>query len=254
MTAQFAFLDQPTPLAFAHRGGAADGLENSMVAFSRAVDLGYRYLETDVHATSDGVLVAFHDTTLDRTTDRTGAVATSTFTEVSRARIGGLEPIPLLEDLLMTWPDMRFNLDVKAPAAVEPLARLLRRLRVTDRVCIGSFSERRLAAIRRLLGPDVCTSLGPRDAARLRASVRVGGHGAHGLARYPCVQVPPRMGRVTVVTEPFVALVHRLGMQLHVWTIDDPGEMHRLLDLGVDGIMTDTIAVLREVLTARGQW
>jgi glycerophosphoryl diester phosphodiesterase len=104
---RYPFLEHDGPLAFAHRGGAAGGLENSMAAFGRAVDLGYRYLETDVHATADGVLLAFHDSTLDRLTDRRGRVARLPWSEVSRARIGGVEPIPLLEDLLEAWPDIR---------------------------------------------------------------------------------------------------------------------------------------------------
>lgn len=254
VAAPFAFLDQPPPLAFAHRGGAADGIENSMAAFDRAVSLGYRYLETDVHATRDGVLVAFHDRTLDRVTDRSGSVAELPYAELARARIAGREPIPTLEGLLDAFPDARFNIDVKAAAAVAPLTRVLRRTQSSQRVCVGAFSDSRLTALRRALGPDVCTSLGPRQAARLRASVPAGGFGARTLARYPCVQVPPTFRGVRIVTRAFVDLAHRLGMQVHVWTIDDPAEMRRLLALGVDGVMTDELDILRGVLTEQGSW
>ena len=179
---RYAFLDGPTPLAMAHRGGAIEHLENTMPAFQACVDLGYRYLETDVRVTADGVLVVFHDATLERVTDRTGRIEHLTWAEVSEARIGGREPILRLEDLLGAWPDVRFNLDIKAAGVLAPLVRTVRRLKVADRICLGSFSDARLAAARRLFGPSVCTSLGPRGVAALRLSSyspRAAGPGPH---------------------------------------------------------------------------
>lgn len=251
MTAsEFAFLDHPGPIPFAHRGGAGDWPENSMPAFEGAVALGYRYVETDVHVTADGVLVAFHDDALDRVTDRQGLIRELPWSEVSAARIDGREPIPLLEDILGTWPDLRVNIDPKHDTSVETLVEVVRRTGSIDRVCIGSFSDRRLARVREALGPRLCTSLGPRGIAKLKAA----GYRAPVRLPAPCAQVPVRSGRVVVTDERFVRGAHRLGMQVHVWTIDDPAEMHRLLDMGVDGIMTDRPAVLREVLEQRGQW
>jgi glycerophosphoryl diester phosphodiesterase len=252
--ARFAFLDHPGPIAFAHRGGSADGLENSLVAFAAAVDLGYRYLETDVHATSDGVLLAFHDHTLDRVTDRHGVVARLPWTEVRRARIGGREPIATLEELLGTWPDVLVNIDIKDAAAVAPLVEVIRRTKAVDRVCVASFSARRLAAVRRRVGPRLCTALAPPSVALLRAAA------THRLANplaqrfAPCAQVPDRVGPVRVVTAALVALAHRRGLQVHVWTVNEASEMTRLLDLGVDGLMTDRLTVLRTLLTQRDQW
>jgi glycerophosphoryl diester phosphodiesterase len=247
----FAYLDSPVPLAFAHRGGAASGLENTMTAFSRAVDAGYRYIETDVHATADGVLVAFHDLTLGRVTDRVGRIAQLPWDEVRRARVGGQERIPLLADLLGQWPSLRVNIDVKADTAVGPLVEVLRRTNAIDRVCVGSFSDRRTARVRDALGPRLCTSLGPRGVLRLRRASRKGRDGAGATPGVPCAQVPARFG---VVNQRFVDHAHRLGMQVHVWTIDSPGQINRLLDLGVDGIMTDRIDTLREVYETRGLW
>jgi glycerophosphoryl diester phosphodiesterase len=249
----FAFLDGAVPLAFAHRGGAAGGLENTMTAFGRAVAAGYRYLETDVHATADGVLVAFHDQRLDRVTDRRGRIRELTWSKVQQARIGGDERVPLLEDLLGAWPQARFNIDVKADAAVEPLIAAIRRTGVIDRVCVCSFSDTRLAMVRAALGPRLCTSLGPREVLRLRSASWWGRGDTGGTPGVPCVQVPVRVG-LTVVDQRFVDYAHRLGMQVHVWTIDKPSEINRLLDLGVDGIMTDRIDTLREVYSARGLW
>jgi len=250
----YRFLDGPTPLAIAHRGVAPDGVENSMVAFERAVRLGYRYLETDVRISRDGVLVAFHDPTLRRTTGRRGYVAALPWAELARARIRGREPIPRLEDVLGAWPDLRIILDVKASAAVLPLADLLRRTGAVERVCVGAFSDTRLRRIRAAVGPRLATSMGPREVFRLRlASLRATGPDAR-CNGVPCVQVPPRLGAIAVLDGRFVTVAHRRGLQVHAWTINDRTEMARLLDLGVDGIMTDRAEVLRDVLRDRGQW
>ena len=245
------FLDWPGPIAFAHRGGAGDWPENTRPAFAGAVALGYRYVETDVHVTADGVLVAFHDDRLDRVTDRTGTIADLPWSEVAAARVDGREPILRFDELLDAWPDLRVNVDPKHDRAVEPLAEAVRRARALDRVCVGSFSDRRLARLRALLGPGLATSLGPGGVARLRAA-------SVGLpsGRFPadCVQVPTGARGVTLVDRRFVAAAHARGLAVHVWTIDEPAEMDRLLDLGVDGIMTDRPAVLRQVLERRGAW
>src|SRR3954470_10193391 len=142
----------------AHRGGAIEHLENTLPAFQACVDMGYRYLETDVRVTADGVLVVFHDPTLERVTDRTGRVGHLTWAEMSTARIGGREPILRLEDLLGAWPDIRFNLDIKAAGVLAPLVRTVRRVKAAGRISLGSFSAPRTAAARRLYGPAVCTA------------------------------------------------------------------------------------------------
>jgi glycerophosphoryl diester phosphodiesterase len=251
--ARFPFLDWPGPLAFAHQGAhAADRAgENTMASFDAAVALGYRYLETDAHATSDGVLVAFHDDHLDRLTDRTGAIGDLPWAEVSAARVRERDEIPRLEDLLTAWPDVRINIDPKHDAAVEPLVNLVRRTGTIDRVCIGAFSDRRLARVRAELGERVCTSMGPRQVGRLVAASRGLPAGRFSAA---CVQVPVRRGPVHLVTDRFVAAAHDRGLQVHVWTINAAEDMHRLLDQGVDGIMTDRTDVLKAVLQERGAW
>ena len=251
---RYAFLDSPTPVAMAHRGGAIEHVENTMPAFEACLALGYRYLETDVQVTADGVLVAFHDPTLDRVTDRTGRVEQLPWREVRSALIGGREPVVGLEELLGSWPEVRFNLDVKAAGVLAPLVRTVRRLQAEDRICLGSFSDARLAAARRLFGPRVCTSLGPRGVAALRLSSY--SPRAAGLVRIQagCAQVPLQLGGRPLVDERFIATAHARGLQVHVWTVDDPAEAEELLDLGVDGVMTDRPAMLRGVLRARGQW
>jgi glycerophosphoryl diester phosphodiesterase len=245
-----SFLDHPLPVAFAHRGGAAHGPENSWQAFENAVKLGYAYLETDAQATSDGTLVAFHDRTLDRVTDGAGRVAQLPYAEVAAARIGGTEPIPLIEDLLAAWPDVRFNIDLKDEPAIRPLIDVLGRTRAWDRVCVTSFSGARLRAFRGLLDRPVCMTITPGQIAamRLASSARIPVQAGLPLEG-SCAQVP-----LQVATGSFIRRAHALGLQVHVWTLNAPEEMNRVLDLGADGIMSDEIVILRDVLTARGQW
>ncbi len=246
----WAYLDHPGPIAFAHRGGASEHPENTMPAFEHAVGLGYRYLETDAHATADGVLVAFHDNVLDRVTDRKGVIAELSWETVSQARLGDVG-IPLMEELLTAWPDVRVNIDLKHEASVAPLVDMIDRTRAHDRVCVASFSGKRLDGFRRLTGGRVCTAISPVEIARLRLA----GFGLpSGRFAGACAQVPVRQGPVPIVDRRFVESSSRRSLPVHAWTIDDATEMDRLLDLGVGGIMTDRPSVLKEVLVRRGQW
>jgi glycerophosphoryl diester phosphodiesterase len=252
----FPYLDDPPGvLAFAHRGGARHpeipGMENTLAAFEHAVALGYEYLETDVHATSDGVLLAFHDDALDRVTDQRGVIYEQRYVDVAVARIGGEHAIPRLSDLMEQFPKARFNIDIKSRGANEPLARLLEQADAYDRVCIGSFDEAVIRMFRKRLRKPVATACGPIAVAATRAGLP-----ARGLLRDGGVafQVPHRHRGVRVVNEQFVRRAHATGRHVHVWTIDDPQEMRDLLDLGVDGIFTDRTDLLREVLIERGDW
>jgi glycerophosphoryl diester phosphodiesterase len=222
-----------------------------MPAFEGAVRLGYEYVETDVHLTADGVLVAFHDDVLDRVTDRRGAIADMPWSAVREARVDGVEPIPLLEDLLGAFPSLRVNIEPKSDAAVGALAETLQRCDAIDRVLVCSFVDRRVAMARERLGPALCTGLGQKGVAKLIAASR--GLGRPRFAE-AAAQVPPSHKGIPIVTRRFVDTAHGLGLAVHVWTIDEPDEMDRLLDLGVDGIMTDRPSVLRDVLRRRGEW
>jgi glycerophosphoryl diester phosphodiesterase len=255
-----AVLDQPgSVIAMAHRGGAMHaelvGLENTLDAFRHAVKLGYGYLETDVHASRDGVLLAFHDAVLDRVTDQLGPLATLTAEEIGRARIAGAHAVPTMAELLEEFPAVRFNIDLKAEAAVHPLAALIERTAAHGRVCVGSFSPRRMRAFRALTAGRVATSATPPEVALFKAApsalARTLLRGPH---RPVALQVPHMRGRLTVVTPTLVRRAHAAGLHVHVWTVDEPHEMHHLLDLGVDGLITDRTDLLRDVLVARGQW
>lgn len=255
----YEYFDAPFA-AMAHRGGC-DGqlpaaLENSLAAFCHAVnDLGYHYLETDVHATADGTLIALHDDRLDRVSDMHGVVAELPWQTVRRARIGGIEPIPTMDELFEALPHARINIDIKADNAVAPLVAVIRRHHAQSRVCVASFSPRRLRHFRGLMGDDVAIS----------ASV-----GAVAWSSFmPLVpelvncdaqafQVPASLSRGRISLPVFTPALRRTArardMRIHVWTIDRADQMEELMDHGVDGIVSNSIAVLRRVAQERGLW
>jgi glycerophosphoryl diester phosphodiesterase len=225
-------------------------MENSLSAMVRARAEGFRYLETDVQVTSDGVVVVHHDAALDRTTDGGGVISALPWSVVGAARVAGREPVCRLDALLEELPDALLNVDVKSDAAVEPVLATLRRCGAFGRVCLASFSESRLARLRRGGGRGLLTSMGPRSVLGLWVGARVPGLPVLGAM----AQVPVRYGRLRVVSPGFVAAAARRGSEVHVWTIDDADRMRALLDAGVDGLVTDRPDVLRSVLRDRGSW
>lgn len=254
-----AVLERPgSVIAMAHRGGALHpdliGRENTLYAFKHAANLGYRYLETDVHVTRDGRLVAFHDTVLDRMTGRSGILADLTAEELAEARIAEEHAVPSMAELLEELPDRRFNIDLKAPGSVAALAELVERTGSHDRICVGSFSWRHLQEFRRLTSGRVATSATPSEVALFFAASWPGVRRLVGRRRFGVLQIPRRRKRVPLVTRSVVRRAHAAGVQVHVWTVDDPAEMVELLDLGVDGLITDRTDLLKDVLVARGLW
>jgi len=242
------------PIALAHRGFSREGLENSMEAFAAAVAMGATHVETDAHGTVDGVAVALHDSRLDRTTDAHGAVSAQPWDQVRHAKIGGISPVPRLDALLDAFPDTRVNIDVKSASSIQPVADAIERTRAHDRVCIASFSTaRRRATVARLSRP-VATSAGTRETAAFALAAAVHRPVTRALAQVDALQVPPRAGMLTLVSSRTVAAAHAAARQVHVWTINDPAQMDALLDLGVDGLVSDRLDLLIEVLRRRGQW
>ncbi|HSM01617.1 MAG TPA: glycerophosphodiester phosphodiesterase [Acidimicrobiia bacterium] len=247
------FLTHEHPIRFAHRGSTILWPENTMPAFQGAVDLGYRYLELDVHVSRDGAIVVFHDDRLDRLTDGTGKVWDHTWAELRALDAAhnfdpdGGHPLrgtgirmPLLEELALTFPDAMFNIDLKQRGIEEPVASLIARLRLEERVLIGSFRDWRIGAFRRLTHGRVAVSAGPREITRAVAACRlrlpIGGSA-------DALQIPRR-----VASRRLVDSAHSAGKQVHVWTVNDPDRMRTLLDMEVDGIITDRPDLLNEVV------
>ena len=245
-------------MAYAHRGGAyhpeIEGLENTLAAFEHAVALGYTYLETDVHTTRDGVLLAFHDAVLDRVTDTRGEIAAMTLADVRAARIGDHHQVPTLAELFDAFPDARFNIDLKSRPAAPALAAFLEERSAWDRAVVSSFSPATLREFRRRSGWRARTGAHPVEiaaylvvpSARLARLLTPG--------RPVALQVPHRRGPLVVASRGLIRRAHANGLEVHVWTIDDPVEMRELLDRGVDGLMTDRTDLLKDVLVERGQW
>ncbi len=246
----------------AHRGSQVLWPENTIVSFQGAVDLGFRYLETDIRATRDGVLVACHDPTLERTTDGTGSVADRTFDELQELDAGyhfspeeeypqrgrGVR-IPALDEVLVTFPDVILTLDLKAGGIEAALHDLIARRKAWDRIIVGSFRDRRLRRFRTMTEGRVATSSGPGETARFLTAARTG---RAPRMQADALQVPERAGPIHVVNERTVRTAHECGKQVHVWTVNDRRRMVELLDLGVDGIITDRPDILRDVMQTRG--
>ncbi len=238
--------------------------ENTMTAFSEAVSLGYRHLETDIRVTSDGVLVCFHDSTVDRTTDGTGPVSGFDYeglmhldagfrhrgVDGHRFRGEGIQ-VPTLEEAVVGFPDVSFVVDLKTDSLVGPLAALIDRFDLHDRLIVGSFSDARLDEFRAATANRIPTSTGATIsrswllASRVRRGVE---------CEASALQLPRTSRGVRIVDRRLIDAAHSGGLQVHVWTINEPREMEELLDLGVDGLITDRPDLLKDVLIRRGQW
>jgi len=252
------------PVAIAHRGSRVLWPENTVASFQGAYDLGYRHFETDLHMTADGVLVCFHDPTVDRTTDAVGRVEDLTLEELQSLDAGhkhatpdghvfrgDVARVPTLEWLLTTFPDTSVIVDMKTDGLAGPLAELIDRLGVHERLIVGSFSDKRIAEFRVLTEGKVPTSVGPRRARLWFIASRIGlGAGSDASA----LQLPTHERGIRVIDEKLVSTAHAKGLQVHAWTVNTLPEMELLLDIGVDGLITDRADLLRDLLVERGEW
>lgn len=246
--------EESTPLAIGHRGGAGLAPENTLAAFSMSTALGLRYLESDVKLTADGHLVCFHDDVLDRCTTGTGRLGERTLADLRRnVRVAGVEPIPTLEEALVSFPDACFTVDLKDRAAIAPMARLLQRRDYAERVCVAGAWDGWLQHLASQV-PHVRTALGWRSLVALISAAKAGVQPPAAVVRGRFAHVPIQLGRLPIHSPALVRRAHRLGVRVIVWTVDDPAQMHELLDMGVDGIITDRPDRLRSVMISRGIW
>jgi glycerophosphoryl diester phosphodiesterase len=245
-----------TVRAIAHRGGGGE-VENTLAAFSAAVALGYRHLETDLHATRDGVLIVSHDPTLGRVAGDHREIAQLTAAEVAEVRVGGREPVPTFEALVDAFPDARLTVDLKSDASVGPMIRMLeQRPELLDRMCLGSFSSARVEQVRQRFGERLFTAATPREVLRLLTAVRLRRRPPTIVGR--CVAVPERYPEsrrgVAIGDARLLEVAAEQGIAVHVWTVNDPARMRALVAAGVGGIVTDELAMLRDVLESTGRW
>jgi len=245
------FLSDTKFAAFAHRGGAHEVPENSLEAFEHAVALGYRYFETDVQLTADGVVVVFHDDEISRLTGKEGLVGDWSWSDLKSLKVNGKGQIPRLEDVLSAWPDLKLNIDAKTDQVAMPLCHIAKQV-PSDRLCLASESDLRIKAIREEMGTSICTASATRETALFVLPALAGLPPRSMPAE--CLQIPPRSRGIPLVTPRQLAAAKSAGKAVHVWTIDDEAEMERLIDLGGDGIMTDRPSLLRGILKRRNLW
>ena len=238
-------------LAFAHRGGNESAPENSFKAFYNAVQIGYKYLETDVHLTKDGYLIAFHDASLDRVTNKNGLIKDLKLSDIKKAKIDGTEEIPLLLELLDSFPNCFFNIDCKVDETVKPLVDLIKNKALFDRVCVGSFSQKRINYIRKSLGKDVKTSMGPSEVILSKflsyTSVKYNFQSSY-------TSIPIKRYGVSLLDKRNIDYLKSTNQKVIAWTINNEDQMKMLINMGVDGIMTDNLSLLKKVLIDENLW
>lgn len=242
------------PLVIAHRGGGGLIPENTLQAFEYSARMGVDVLELDVHATKDGALVVMHDRSVDRTTDGRGRVGEMTLAELKKLDAGFLfspdggrsfpfrakgVTVPTLEEIFAALPQMTFNIEPKQaePSIIQPLCRLIRERKMINKTIVGSFRQAALDEFRREC-PEVATSASPSEVSQFLLMAKTG-IGASYSPPMQALQIPERAGSLQIVTKDFVETAHRLNLKVHVWTVNETEDMRRLLDVGVDGIMTD---------------
>lgn len=250
-------------LVFAHRGGGGIFPENTLDAFEYSAKMGADVLELDVHSTADGTLVVLHDASVDRTTNGNGKISEMTLETVKKLDAGfrftpddgktfpfrgqGIS-VPTLQEVFDALPDMTFNIEPKqaTPSITKPLCEMIRRHQMTEKVIVGSFRQTAVDEFRAAC-PEVVTAATPSEASEFLAMYKTGISSSYSPPMQ-ALQIPERAGFINVVSKDFVAAAHKRNLQVHVWTINDPADMQRLIEAGVDGIMTDYPDKLLELL------
>jgi len=251
MPDQPAFFDGEPPRVIAHRGLASNAPENTIEAFRAALNAGADILETDVHASSDGAAVICHDDDLVRMAGVASSVEQLTLAELLDFELTGGGRLATLSEALEMLPGARFNIDVKTDAAVEPAVKAIRAAGAEARVLVTAFDQRRRRRAVKALGAVATSASTPGVVVSMLGTwLHLGVLVRLALRDVDAVQVPLRQGRVAVVSPAFVRAVHNAGREVHVWTINEPAQMRRLLELGVDGIISDRCDLLSDTVEA----
>ena len=246
----FKFLDNYNFIPFAHRGGSYDFCENTLDAFNNSINLGYRHIETDVRHTKDNKLVIFHDPDLKRICGLDIKIENLDYEDLKNIKIFERHTIPLLDEVLSSWPEINFNIEPKSLNSAHLLKEKLKSLRNLEQICIGSFSNTKMNILRREFRDNLCTSMTESETILffLNRVLPIYGNSI------PCLQIPMSHMGFRIVTNNLVEHVHSLGKKIHVWTINDEKQMIDLIDLNVDGIMTDKPKTLKKVLQTKFLW
>ena len=238
-------------MAFAHRGGTEFAPENTYEAFSSAVGIGYKYLETDVHPNADNKLMAFHDSSVDRVTNYKGKICNFTSSELKKIKVKEKFQIPFLEDLIESFSKSFFSIDMKSDQSVKPLIKLIKSMNAVDRVCFASFSQDRIDYVRDEFDNKCITSMGPREIIKTKISSIIN----FKQKIIPKISsLPISRYRIKLLNKRHINFLKSLNIKVIAWTINDVEAINKLIDLGVDGIMTDNISVLKKILIKKNIW
>ena len=228
----------------AHRGGAEESNENTLESFDYSQSLGCEFIETDVQVSSDGIPYIFHDDDLKRVLNKSIRFDSLSSNEIDELNIFNTHKIPKLSEALLKFPNLCFQIDFKTDEVVMPALDVIKNMNAFDRVCIASFNSKRLQNVRSLY-PDLCISMGPNEVFKtLAASLNL----YKGEIPGDCLQIPMSYYGIKIVSKRFVDFVHSRGLKIMIWTINDIKTFKYLINLEVDGIITDKPKLLFQTI------
>ena len=224
---------------FVHRGDASSYIENTLEAFKSAETLGYKYIETDLRETKDGKIITFHDANIKRITGSNITINRSSLSDIRMRRLPKNETIPTIDEVLEELPDSYFNMDLKVSNMEEKVLKKIKSHNALDRICLGSFNSKTIKKIN-VLEPKIITSMGLAQVVKYKFfNIK---------SNSKLIQIPVSWNGIKVITKGFIEKLHNDNLKVHVWTINKENEMQRLIDMGVDGIMTDNAIGLMNVM------
>ena len=246
----FEFLNNYKFIPFAHRGGSLESTENTLDSFQHSINLGYEYIETDVRHTRDNKLVVFHDEDLKRLCNEEIKISDMEYEDLKKIKIKKKHYNPLLDEVLTTWPNINFNIEPKTFTSAKLLSQSLKKIKNINRFCIGSFSFKKLEMIRNNVGVKLCTSMTKSETIKFYLKQII----PLSKINIPCLQIPSRYMGFKIITKSIIDKFHNQNKKVHVWTVNDENEINELIDIGVDGIMTDKPTLLKRILKSRSLW
>ena len=245
------FIRSTNIVPIAHRGASLLASENSFESFRKAFDLGYRVIETDIHSSKDGTAYIFHDITLERLTGENLKISDLKDVDIDSLKINNSSIIPRLSNVFEEFPEGLFNLDAKTWKSTTPIVDTIQNMGCRSRVCIASFNDRRVNAIIKELGLETCHSMGTSNVIKFYLGAQLGIE-QHFTSQ--CIQLPIKMFGISLTTRKVLSYARKLGIKIHFWTINNPVIMQKLLELNVDGIMTDDCVLLKEIMKEQNKW
>ena len=245
------YMNSSNIVPIAHRGASLVAAENSLESFRKAFDLGYRVIETDIHSSKDGTAYIFHDKSLERLTGENLKISDLKDVDIDSLKVNKSSIIPRLSNVFEEFPEGLFNLDAKTWQATIPITNTIKKMGCSSRVCIGSFNDKRIDAIIRELGLETCHSMGTSNVIKFYLGAQLGIE-QHFTAQ--CIQLPVEQFGISLVTQTILRHARKLGIKIHFWTINNSALMQKLLELDVDGIMTDDCALLKKIMEEKHKW